>query len=49
MVEKMRAIEKITMDRQQAKYRLKRKIEGNDITFYVYFVNTFGEWRIKDF
>ncbi|WPD24117.1 MAG: ankyrin repeat domain-containing protein [Candidatus Electrothrix scaldis] len=49
MVEKMRAIEKITMDRQQAKYRLKRKIKGNDITFYVYFVNTFGEWRIKDF
>ncbi|SPD73053.1 exported hypothetical protein [uncultured Desulfobacterium sp.] len=43
----MRNIERISGDDKMAKYRIRRNIEGNEITFYIYFTNLFGEWRIK--
>lgn len=44
-----RHIEKITGDEQRSKYRIKRNINDKDITFYVYFTNVFGEWKIARF
>lgn len=49
IVLEMRDIEKITMNNEMAKYRIKRLIEGTDITFYIYFVNINGEWKIQQF
>ena len=45
-IEEMRPIERIYEEDGGAKYRIKRKIGDNDITFYVYFVEVFGKWRI---
>ena len=42
-------LEKIAKDNERSKYRIKRKINDKDITFYVYFNNVFGEWKIEQF
>ena len=44
-----RPIEKVYGDKERCKYRIKRYISGNDITFYIYFANVFGEWKIEQF
>ncbi len=45
----MKPIEKISADEQTAKYRANRKHKDIDkeITYYVYFVKTYGEWKIE--
>jgi len=45
-IEKMRPIEKVAENNGRAKYRIKRKIGEQDITFYIYFVEVFGQWKI---
>lgn len=45
-VEEMRSIQKIIEEDGRAKYRIKRKIGDQDITFYIYFVEVFGQWKI---
>ena len=45
----MRSIELITGDENRAKYRIKREMNGQDITFFIYFNNIFGEWKIEQF
>ena len=45
-VEEMRSIQKIIEEDGRAKYRIKRKIGDKDITFYIYFVEVFGRWKI---
>ncbi len=45
-IEEMRPIERVTDDNGSAKYRIKRKIGDKEITFYVYFVEVFGKWKI---
>jgi hypothetical protein len=42
----MRPIEKVTEEDEAAKYRIKRKMGDQDITFYIYFVRVFGNWKI---
>jgi len=49
IAEDMRPIEKVTASETSAKYRIKRLIEGNDITFYITFVNIDGEWKIENY
>lgn len=44
-----RPIEKITGDDKRVKYRIKRLQFGKDITYYIYFTNVFGEWKIEQF
>ena len=45
----MGPIQKITMDAESAKYRILRKQNGQEITYFIYFVNILGEWKIEDF
>ena len=45
----MGSIEKIISDSSKAKYRLKRQENGMDITYYVYFVQINGEWKIEKY
>ena len=49
IAEDMRPIEKVTASETSAKYRIKRLIEGNDITFYIIFDNIDGEWKIEHY
>lgn len=53
MGEGMSPIQKITAESNNAKYRIRRKEEHNgqthDITYYIYFTNVLGEWRISQF
>jgi hypothetical protein len=49
MALKMRSIGKITADQTTAKYRIKRDLKGEDITFYIYFTNINGEWKILEY
>lgn len=46
MIEEMSPIQKITEKDLKAKYRIRHEINGNEITFYIYFKNVFGKWRI---
>jgi hypothetical protein len=47
--EKMGNIGKISATEQEAKYRI-RRIEGDkEITYYVYFYNLDGEWKMQEF
>ena len=46
LAQKMRPIEQITADQQTAKYRIRREQQGKDITYYIYFSNINGEWKI---
>jgi hypothetical protein len=45
-IEEMRPIEKVIEENGGAKYRIKRKMGDQDITFYIYFVEVFGNWKI---
>ena len=45
----MKPIEKIIMDRHRTKYRIKRMEQGQEITYYIYFLNTHGEWKIEQY
>lgn len=49
IAEAMNPIEKIIADENSAKYRLIRNIKEKNITFYVYFINVFGEWKIDQY
>jgi ankyrin repeat protein len=49
LVRDMRVIKQITLEGDRAKYRIKREINGEDITFYIYFSRLFGEWKIEDY
>jgi hypothetical protein len=47
--EKMSPIEKITSDSTMAKYRITRDQDGKEITYYIYFSNMNGEWKIVEY
>jgi hypothetical protein len=47
--EKMGNIGKIIASEQEAKYRIRRMEEGKEITYYIYFHNFDGEWKMRDF
>jgi hypothetical protein len=49
MAKKMNPIGKITLDEMRAKYRITRDHEGNEITYYIYFSNINGEWKIEQY
>lgn len=49
MGEGMQQIQKITQDEQTAKYRIRRQEKGQEITYYIYFSNIFGNWKIDKF
>jgi len=49
MAEKMHPIGKITLDNMSAKYRITRNQKGNEITYYIYFSNINGEWKIVQY
>ena len=49
MAEKMNPIGKITLNDKRAKYRIKRNEKGNEITYYIYFSNINGEWKIVQY
>jgi hypothetical protein len=49
LAREMKPIEKITQDNQYAKYRIIRDINGSDITFYIYFLNVMGNWKIDHY
>lgn len=49
MAEELNPIEKIISDTRSTKYRIKRKMDGKDITFYLYFSNINGEWKIAQY
>lgn len=49
MAEKMNPIGKITLDNMRAKYRIARNQKGNEITYYIYFSNINGEWKIVQY
>jgi hypothetical protein len=49
MAEKMNPIGKITMNDMRAKYRIRRNEKGNEITYYIYFSNINGEWKIVQY
>jgi len=46
---KMGDIGKIIASEQEAKYRIRRIEEGKEITYYIYFYNFDGEWKMRDF
>ena len=45
----MKPIQKIIEEGSRAKYRIRREINGNEITFYIDFKNVFGKWRIMQY
>ena len=49
IAEKMNPIGKITLNDKRAKYRIKRNEKGNEITYYIYFSNINGEWKIVQY
>lgn len=49
MAADMRPIQKITQSADSAKYRIRRSEQGQEITYYIYFVNAFGNWKIQQF
>jgi hypothetical protein len=46
-IEEMRPIEKVIEEDGRAKYAIQRKIGDQNITFYIYFVQSFGNWKIS--
>ncbi|MDP3283649.1 MAG: ankyrin repeat domain-containing protein [Desulfobacterales bacterium] len=52
IVSEMKPIEKIIGDNERVKYRINREeiIQGQtyDITYYIYFIKVYGEWRIEE-
>lgn len=49
MVRDMRTIERITQDDNRAQYRIHKEVKGEEITFYIYFSKTLGEWKIDEY
>jgi hypothetical protein len=53
IAEEMSPIQKIKQDEKRAKYRIKKtEIYGGqekDITYYIYFVKMFGNWKISQY
>jgi hypothetical protein len=49
LASEMNPIERITQNGEYAKYRIIRQLNGKDITFYIYFVNVLGNWKIQQF
>ena len=49
MAEQMNPIGKITLDPMRAKYRITRNEKGNEISYYIYFSNMNGEWKIVQY
>jgi tetratricopeptide (TPR) repeat protein len=49
VADKMGPIEKITGDATMAKYRITRDQDGKEITYYIYFSNMNGEWKIVQY
>jgi hypothetical protein len=49
LVQAMRPIQKVIADDQRAKYRIRRNDGGHEITYYIYFYNVLGEWKIDKF
>lgn len=47
--EDMQPIQKIKRDEQVAKYRIRRNQNGQEVTYYIYFANIFGNWKIDQF
>ena len=45
----MGKIEKITASETRAEYMIKRKQKGTEITYWIYFQNIDGEWKIQEF
>lgn len=45
----MNKIGKIKEDAEMAKYRIRKMENGKEITYYIYFVNILGEWKIEQF
>jgi hypothetical protein len=48
-VEEMKPIDKVVEEDGRAKYRIKRKMGDQDITYYIYFVQVFGNWKISEY
>jgi ankyrin repeat protein len=44
-----RPIKRIVGDEHRSKYRIKKNINNQDIAFYIYFTNVFGEWKIENY
>lgn len=44
-----RPIKNVYCQDKRCKYRILRTINGYDITFYIYFVDIFGEWKIEQY
>lgn len=42
-------IQKITSDNKSAKYRSRKTMDGQEITFYIKFINNEGEWKMMPF
>jgi hypothetical protein len=49
MAEEMNPIGRITLDQMRAKYRITRNQKGNEISYYIYFSNINGEWKIVQY
>ncbi len=49
MGEEMGEIERITGNENRAKYRIKQKYGGQDVSFHINFVNIDGEWKMYEF
>jgi hypothetical protein len=49
MAEEMNLIGRITLDQMRAKYRITRNEKGNEISYYIYFSNINGEWKIVQY
>lgn len=45
----MRPIQKIKQDADSAEYRITRNEGGQEITYYIYFQNMFGNWKIQNY
>ena len=45
----IKSIQKIYEKNDISKYRIRRLEEGQEITYYIYFTNEFGEWKIDVF
>ena len=49
MAADMKPIDKVQEEEDRAKFRIHRTQNGHEITYYIYFVNILGEWKIDRF
>jgi hypothetical protein len=47
--EKMGNIGKVIAGENEAKYRIRRMEKDKEITYYIYFHNIDGEWKMREF